>query len=238
MVPFPSVLHRATFEKRYKRFFADAVLDDGTKVTAHCPNTGSMATCMAPGAIIWLSYNNSPTRKLKWTWELTETTGGYIGVNTALPNKIVEDAIRAHLIPEVSGYSEVLREVKYSTNSRIDILLKDSNKKNSNKKDCYVEVKNTTLLVNDAVMFPDAVTERGQKHLRDLTEMVNQGHRSVIFFLVNRPEGGLFSPADHIDPVYGKLLREVTKQGVEVLAYRALHTLTGIHIGDSVRIEL
>ncbi|MCX6127189.1 MAG: DNA/RNA nuclease SfsA, partial [Proteobacteria bacterium] len=126
MVLFPSALHRATFEKRYKRFFADAVLDDGTRVTAHCPNTGSMATCMTPGDIIWLSYNNSPTRKLKWTWELTETMDGYIGINTALPNKIVEDGIQAQLIPEVSGYSELLREVKYSINSRIDLLLKHS----------------------------------------------------------------------------------------------------------------
>lgn len=233
MVPFSTTLHKARLEKRYKRFFADVILDNGTKATAHCPNTGSMATCMAPGATVWLTYSDDPKRKLKWTWELTETPGGYIGINTAMPNRVVEHSIRAGLIPELSGYGELQREVKYGTNSRIDLLLSGRDRPH-----CYVEVKNTTLLLEDRVLFPDAVTERGQKHLRELAEMVKQGHRAIIFFFVNRPEGEAFSPADHIDPEYGKLLREVYQQGVEILAYRAAHSMDGITTGEALTIKL
>lgn len=234
MVPFSTTLHKARLEKRYKRFFADVILEDGTKVTAHCPNTGSMATCMSPGATVWLTFNDDPKRKLKWTWELTETDAGYVGVNTAMPNRVVEFSIGAGLIPELTGYAEMQREVKYgSENSRIDLLLSDPQKAK-----CYVEVKNTTLFHGGHVLFPDAVTERGQKHLRELAAMVREGHRAVIFFFVNRAEGEAFSPADHIDPVYGKLLREVQKQGVEILAYRAKHSLNGMTTGSTLEIKL
>lgn len=233
MLPFSKTLQRARLEKRYKRFFADVILDDGTRVTAHCPNTGSMATCMGPGATVWLSYNDSPTRKLKWTWELTETDGGFVGVNTALPNRAVESGIRSGLIQEFLDYDEVLREVKYGTNSRIDLLLKSRS-----KSDCYIEIKNTTLFHDSHVMFPDAVTERGQKHLRELANAAAEGHRAVIFFFVNRPEGCAFRPADHIDPVYGTLLRDVSRRGVEILAYRAVHTINDIKLGSRLEIKL
>lgn len=233
MVPFSTTLHKARLEKRYKRFFADVVLDNGTKATAHCPNTGSMATCMSPGATVWLTFSDDPKRKLKWTWELTETDGGYIGINTMMPNRVVEHSIRAGLLPELSGYSGIQREVKYGTNSRIDILLTGDG-----RPDCYVEIKNTTLFNGVNVLFPDAVTERGQKHLRELAAMAKKGHRAVIFFFVNRPEGMAFAPADDIDPVYGKLLREVHKAGVEIIAYRAGHSMDGITTTSSLEIKL
>lgn len=234
MVPFSTNLHKARLEKRYKRFFADVILEDGTKATAHCPNTGSMATCMSPGATVWLTFSDDPKRKLKWTWELTETSEGYIGINTAMPNRVVEHSVQAGLIPELAGYATMQREVKYgSENSRIDLLLSDTA-----KPQCYVEVKNTTLIHDNHVRFPDAVTERGQKHLRELAAMAKKGHRAVIFFFVNRSEGEAFSPADHIDPVYGKLLREAKQQGVEILAYRAKHTLTGITTGSALDVIL
>lgn len=233
MLPFLKNLQKAKFEKRYKRFFVDAVLEDGTEVTAHCPNTGSMKSCLNAGATIWLSAHDDPKRKLKFTLELVETAGGYIGVNTMLPNKIVELGIAAGLVKELSGYTDARREVKYGTNSRIDLLLQEKG-----LKDCFVEVKNTTLFDGENVLFPDAVTERGQKHLMELAEVVKNGHRGVIFFLANRPEGKAFLPADHIDPVYGKLLREVSKKGVEVLAYRAKHSLQGITLGEQLAIRL
>lgn len=233
MQNFSTNLQKARFEKRYKRFFVDAVLEDGTRVTAHCPNTGSMKSCLIPGATIWLSFNDSPNRKLKWTWELIETDGGFIGVNTAMPNRIVEQAIKSNLIPELSGYLDVKAEVKYGTKSRIDLLLTSPQ-----KPECYIEIKNTTLLDGSHVLFPDAVTERGQKHLKDLEGVVRSGKRAVIFFLVNRPEGRAFKPADHIDPVYGELLRQVCKNGVEALAYRAVHTTKGIGVGERVPIIL
>ena len=234
MLPFSTNLRKAHLEKRYKRFLTDAVLDDGTKITAHCPNTGSMATCMSPGCTIWLTKNDDPNRKLKYTWELTETIGGYIGVNTARPNAIVADGVEHGKIPELDGYGKLQREVKYGKNSRIDLLLSDGGK----KPNCYVEVKNTTLVDGDSVQFPDAVTERGQKHLKELADVVAAGHRGVIFFLVNRPDGVFFYPADNIDPEYGRLLRKVAKAGVEILAYRANHTMEGSQIGPKIPIKL
>jgi sugar fermentation stimulation protein A len=233
MLPFLKTLQKAQFEKRYKRFFVDAVLEDGTKVVAHCPNTGSMKSCFTDHCTVWLSSNEDPKRKLKYTLELIETKNGFIGANTSKPNLIVEDAIRLKKIQQVEKYSEIKKEVKYGANSRIDILLTQEG-----LKDCYLEVKNVTLYENNFMLFPDAVTERGQKHLMELLNVVKNGSRGIIFFLINRPEGQSFKPADHIDPVYGKLLREVARQGVEVLAYRAHHTLKGIEIHESIPINL
>jgi sugar fermentation stimulation protein A len=190
-----------------------------------------MKSCFSAGDSIWLSPSNSPTRKLKWTWELVETTGGYIGVNTARPNLICEDAIKAAKIPELLHYTEFSREVKYGKNSRIDLLLSSPN-----KAACYVEVKNTTLLKDNKVMFPDSVSERGQKHLLELIDVVKGGKRGVILFLINRPEGDFFCPADDIDPKYGSIFRSALLQGVEALAYRSVHSLEGTSIGEKVNI--
>jgi sugar fermentation stimulation protein A len=220
---FPKALVPGTLVKRYQRFFADVRLADGTVVTAHCPNTGSMKSCWKEGDAVYLTHDPRPERKLAYTWELTATEGGFIGVNTARPNLVVEFALTSGWVPELSGFSAIKREVKYGTeNSRIDLLL------DVGGRPTYVEVKNTTLLEGDRVLFPDSVTERGQKHLRELIGVVAQGHRGVIFFFVNRPEGKTFSPADAIDPEYGKILREAHAKGVELLAYRAITTTDGI----------
>jgi sugar fermentation stimulation protein A len=218
--------------KRYKRFFADVELLSGEIVTAHCANTGSMKTCGSPGDVVYLLHAPNPKRKLAYNWELTRTKGGYIGVNTSRPNHVVAGAIEGGLIPELKGYAEIRQEVKYGANSRIDILLTDDRKGL-----CYVEVKNTTMLAGNAVVFPDAVSSRGLKHLQELEQMVRDGHRAVMFYLVNRPEGAFFAPAADIDPDYAAGLDQARKNGVEILAYRAQHDLEGIRIGDKVALK-
>ena len=234
MINFSSPLHKGTLIKRYKRFLADVELADGGDViTAHCPNTGSMKTCGAPGDTVFLTHNPSPTRKLKYTWELTKTRGGYIGVNTHTPNALVKAAIANGDIKELAGYAEMKTEVKYGKNSRIDVLLSDPR-----KGDCYVEVKNSTLLDGERVIFPDAVSERGLKHIHELVSMVEAGHKAVLFFLVNRPEGKSFAPADAIHPEYGAALREAKAAGLKILAYRAKHSLKGIRVTERVPVRL
>lgn len=230
---FSTALHKGILLKRYKRFLADVKLDDGTIVTAHCPNTGSMESCYFEGATIWLSHSDDPKRKLAWTWELTETDGGFIGINTARPNQVVAEAISSGLIPQLSGYKTIRREVKYGKNSRIDILLESPGKPS-----CYVEIKNTTLRRDSLLLFPDAVTERGRKHLEELSEVKKSGNRAVMLFFVNRPDGNAFSTADAIDPEYGKALREALQNGVEVIAIRSLNTTTEMKLGEIVPLHL
>lgn len=230
---YPKPLVEATLLKRYKRFLADVRLADGSVVTAHCANTGSMKSCWKEGDKVFLTHDPRPDRKLHYSWELSATDGGYIGINTARPNAIVEWAIRENLIPELTGFTELKREVKYGKeNSRIDLLLEFGERR------AYVEVKNTTLYENGLVLFPDSVTDRGTKHLRELMEMVAEGHRGVIFFFVNRPEGKHFSPADGIDPEYGKTLRAAHQAGVELLAYRADSSPDGVTLRQRVNIVL
>jgi sugar fermentation stimulation protein A len=205
--------------RRYKRFLADVRLSDGTEVTAHCPNTGSMRGCQPDNARVWLSESNNPKRKLKYTWELVETGPGQLAcVNTARPNAQARHAVEAGLVPELDGYSECRSEVKYGAeNSRIDLFLGG----HRNAPDAWVEVKNVTLAEEGEGFFPDAVTTRGQKHLRELMAQVAAGDRAVLFFVVNHTGIGRVRPAYHIDPVYGRLLREAAAAGVEIIAYRA-----------------
>lgn len=209
-------LEQAILLKRYKRFLADIRLANGEEMTIHCPNTGSMKNCWAPETPCWFSRSNDPKRKLPGTLEITSTPDGFFaGVNTGRPNKLVREAIESGVIAELQGYSEIRPEVKYGDeNSRIDLLLVDGERR------CYVEVKNTTLGVGDGrVLFPDAVTTRGTKHLRELMVMVEQGHRAVLVFCVQHSGAQSVGPADEIDPVYGQTLREAMDAGVEVLAY-------------------
>ena len=214
-------LTRGVLVERYKRFFADVKLDDGTIVTAHCANSGSMLSVKEPGSTVWISPNQNPKAKLDWRWEMIEVEGVKVGINTMHPNRIVEEAINANKIKELTGYTTLRREVKYgSENSRIDLLLEDPGL-------CYVEVKNVTLVEGERALFPDAVTERGLKHLQELTRMVAQGHRGVLCFVLQRSDGKFISPADHIDPAYGKGLRQAISQGVEILGYRA--KVTHVH---------
>jgi sugar fermentation stimulation protein A len=232
-VQFSTALHRGRLLKRYKRFLADVQLDDGTIVTAHCPNTGSMKSCYEENGLVWLSFNPDPKRKLSYTWEFSETEGGLIGINTSKPNAVIAEGITSGRIVELAGYKNLRQEVKYGKNSRIDILLEDPARGS-----CYVEVKNTTLLEGRGVLFPDAVTERGLKHLEELEKTVAMGHRAVMVYFINRPEGDFFTSADAIDPKYGKALRTAVNRGVEVIAVRAKSSVTSITVGESVPVKL
>lgn len=233
MIEFPRPLIEGRLIQRMKRFLADVELAGGEIVRAHCANTGSMKTCGAPGDTVFLLYEPSPTRKLAYTWELTKTGAGYVGVNTARPNQVTARAVELGQIPELVGYESLRKEVAYGQGSRIDLLLSTPG-----KPFCYVEVKNTTLLDGDEVRFPDAVTTRGLKHLHELESMVQAGHRAVMLFFVNRPEGKVFAPAGEIDRAYADALRSVAKAGVEVLAYRAIHSPVGITLGEGIEVRL
>lgn len=218
---FDPPLVRGTLIRRYKRFLADVRLDTGEEIIAHCPNPGSMRTCAEPGWTAWVSPATNPKRKLKWTLELIESDTARIMVNTARPNKIVEAAIREGQIEELAGYETIRPEVKYGENSRIDLLLSSPD-----RADCYVEIKNVTLLHSpDTASFPDSVSKRAAKHMRELAAMTAEGHRSVVFFLVSRSDVTAMRPADDIDPAYGVALRAAIAGGVEAIAH-------GLCIGD------
>jgi sugar fermentation stimulation protein A len=211
-------LFPATLIKRYKRFLADVMLEDGTTVTVHCPNSGSMRGCAAHGSRVFISRSTNPGRKYPCTWELVESAGFWAGINTGLPNRLVREAIENGTAAELQGYASIRPEVAYGEHSRIDLLLESPGQR------CFVEVKNVTLVEDSRALFPDAVTTRGQKHLHELMRVVREGDRGVIFFTVQRGDGLIVSPADVIDPEYGRLLRLAMKSGVEALAYRALVT--------------
>ena len=228
-----SPLQSATLIKRYKRFMADVVPDGVTErlsgavsksepITLHCPNTGSMKNCMGEGWRVWYSDSGNAKRKYPCTWELSETPeGDLICVNTTQANRIVKEALEQKVVTELVAYDSMKAEVKYGAeNSRIDFLLTQDG-----LPDCYVEVKSATLLDGSfgkgRGFFPDAVTARGQKHLRELQQMVADGHRAVLLFCVNHTGIEQVSVADHIDAAYGEVLREALASGVEVLAYKA-----------------
>ncbi|RDE18050.1 DNA/RNA nuclease SfsA [Motiliproteus coralliicola] len=214
-------LQPARLLKRYKRFLADVELADGTLMTLHCPNTGSMRNCAEPGSRVWYRDSLNPKRKYPCTWELVEVEDKYLAsVNTARANGLVEEAILNGWIAELQGYPQLRREVRYGEeNSRIDLLL---SQQPQGRPDCYVEVKQVTLLQEEGVgRFPDAVTERGRKHLRELEQMVAQGHRAVLLFCVPHTGIEAVEPADQIDPAYGQALRQAQQAGVELLAYQA-----------------
>ncbi len=221
---FDSPLQTAFLLRRYKRFLADIKLASGEEITIHCPNTGSMKNCIVEGGQCWYSTSDNPKRKYPHTWEIATTPGGHLaGINTGRANGLVREAIEAGVISELSGYSSIRAEVKYGQeNSRIDFLLSSES-----RDDCYVEVKSVTLctdsdeLSRGEGLFPDAVSQRGSKHLRELIEMKKQGHRAVLVFCVQHTGILQVSPADEIDAVYGETLRMAVKQGVEMLAYKS-----------------
>lgn len=215
---FTPPLQPATLIKRYKRFLADVVTPEGQELTLHCPNTGAMTGCAAPGDTVWYSTSDNPKRKYAHTWELTQTQqGAIICVNTLRANILAKEAILAGDIPELSGYNILKSEVKYGEeNSRIDIMLQAEARQN-----CYIEVKSVTLADKESGYFPDAVTERGQKHLRELMSVAAAGDRAVILFAVLHSAIDRFSPAHHIDARYAQLLIEAQTKGVEILVYKA-----------------
>ncbi len=221
---WPSPLIEGRLVRRYKRFMADIELADGTVVTAHCANTGSMKGCRPEGAKVLISPANDPKRKLKYTWELVDIDGTWVGINTSKPNGIVEEAIRAGIITELHPFDSLRREVKYGVNSRIDILLENVGVKT------YVEVKNATLAEDGLARFPDSVSVRASKHMRELANMVEQGHRAAVVFLVHRDDCSAFAPADDIDPDYGNALRAAARSGVLVLPYLARCSAQGVDV--------
>ncbi|WP_413112982.1 DNA/RNA nuclease SfsA [Thaumasiovibrio sp. DFM-14] len=215
---FSPPLQSARLLRRYKRFLADIELNDGSVRTIHCANTGAMTGCADPETQVWYSTSDNPKRKYPNSWELSQTPAGdWICVNTAQANRLVIEAIKDNTIRELSGYDNLRPEVRYGKeNSRIDILL-DS----SDGQQCFVEIKSVTLLTGNQGYFPDTVTTRGQKHLRELTEMALLGHRAVIFYAILHSGIEKVSAAHHIDPEYAELLTKAEQAGVEILCYKA-----------------
>jgi sugar fermentation stimulation protein A len=234
-VKFSHPLIKGKLIKRYKRFLADIELENGEVITAHCANPGSMMYLKDPGAEVWVSPSQNPNRKLKYTWEIIKINEVLIGLNTSLPNKIVEEAVQKGLVAEVAGYNSLRREVKYGKNSRIDILLQ-----NSNLPDCYLEVKSVTLKrpgkSNKLAEFPDSVTTRGTKHLQQLSDQVANGNRAVMLYLVQREDCDQFSIAGDIDSNYGEAFIAARGSGVEMLCYGCSISPEAINISRKLEI--
>lgn len=222
-------LIEGTLIRRYKRFLADVRLKDGSMVTAHCPNSGSMTTCSEPGRPVFISKSDNPKRKLSYTWELIDMGSSLVGVNTNVPNRLVKAACEARVIPELSDYGTVAAEVTVNAHTRLDLMLSDPDLGR-----CYVEIKNCTLVTDGQACFPDAVTSRGLKHLEELDVLHANGNRCVMFYLIQRMDAHRFSPADHVDPAYGAGLRRVVEKGVEILVYDTIITPSLISLGKKV----
>lgn len=213
---FEENLIPARLVNREKRFLVHLRLEDGRPVIAHTNNTGTMRGCNEAGSRVWISPADFPHRKLKWTHELVETTGGIlVGINTARAQRIAEEAIELGRIPELAGFENMGREKVSSPGSRIDLLLEGHGKR------VWVEVKNVTLVENAHARFPDAVSARGLKHLRELERLHKAGDRAAMLFVVQRADAKSFGPADDIDPEYAEGLRHAIQAGVEVYAYAA-----------------
>ena len=235
---FEHPLVEGTLIKRYKRFLTDVKLADGSIITASCPNTGSMAGLLNPGNRVWLSVSDNPKRKYQHTWEMLEcnnlTGNPMVGINTHLPNKLVAAAIEAGQIPKLAGYTSLRREVKYGENSRIDLFLESKD-----KPPCYVEIKNVTFLRQPGLAeFPDTTTARGAKHLRELSQMVADGHRAVMFYLVQRGDARRFSLAGDVDPTYFNAYTKARAAGVETLAWSCTMDKTGIELDKELPVEI
>lgn len=231
---FPSPLVRGKLLQRYKRFLADVRLDSGEIITASCPNTGSMIGLKEPGTAVWLSTSDSPTRKYRHTWEMVEADLGngptLVGINTSHPNRLVAEAIASGNVAPLRDFASLRREVRYGRNSRIDILLEDAAKGL-----CYVEIKNVHMSRRHGLAeFPDSVTERGTKHLAELADMVREGHRAVMVFLIQRSDVESLSLAGDIDPRYVAAFHAAAAAGVETLALRCKLTPTAIELDTAV----
>lgn len=233
---FQPELKPATLLRRYKRFLADVETPDGELLTLHCPNTGAMTGCAEPGFRVWYSTSANPKRKYPHTWELSQTFAGeFIVVNTQRANAVAQQAIERRLIPSFADYKECLREVRYGQErSRIDLLLQG----HPVSPHCYIEVKSVTLAQQHQGYFPDAVTLRGQKHLRELITMVEQGYRAAILFVVGHTEIQSVKPAHHIDPAYAKLCMIAKHVGVEFYALSMSITPHGLSAGSMLDVSV
>ncbi len=230
---FPSPLVSGTLIRRYKRFLADVILDDGTQITSSVPNTGSMMGLTEPGSKVWLSYSPDPKRKYAHALQIVEADNTMVGVNTGLPNKIAEEAILNGLIPQLSGYSSFKREQKYGANSRIDLLLQDED-----RPDCYVEVKNVHLMRAPSLAeFPDTATARGVKHLVELGQIAQSGKRAIMLFVIQRNDCDRFRVCGDLDPLYGKHFNQALAEGVEAFAIKCNITSEAITAQSLIPID-
>jgi sugar fermentation stimulation protein A len=229
---FPSRLIRGTLVQRYKRFLADVRLPNGEIVTAHCTNTGSMMGCKEPGSTVYISRSDKEGRRLLYTWEIIGVGRTWVGINTMHPNRLVAEAVAKGAIRELQGYDNIRREVVTRQGTRLDLCLEKSNGM------CFVEVKNVTLVIGGAAAFPDAVSERGTKHLKELMWLRHKGHRAAVVFVIQRNDCSIFRPADEIDPTYGRWLRRAVRARVEVLPYRAHVTPREIVLTERLPVRL
>ncbi len=225
---FPSPLIHGLLIKRYKRFLADIQLEDGSAITAHCPNTGTMLTCSTPGSAVCLSIANNPKRKYLYTLEMVKDGATWVGVNTARTNRLIAEAIANGEIAEFKNVDKVVTEIKTSSHTRLDLQLMQGNRS------IYLEIKTCSLVMDGCAMFPDAVTTRGTKHLHELTRLAEEGAEACIFFLVQRMDADRFAPAIHIDPQYGEALQQAIAAGVVALVYQAHVSPEGIHVLGSL----
>jgi sugar fermentation stimulation protein A len=230
---FPDPLIRGRLIKRYKRFLSDHEIDGGEIVVAHCANPGAMLGLVEPGSEVWLSPSRNPARKLKYSWELLRVDGSLVGINTSLPNGIVAEAIEDGKIPQLAGYERLRREVKYGKNSRIDILLEADGRPL-----CYVEIKNVHLKRRGRAEFPDSVTARGAKHLVELSDMVAEGMRAVMVYLVQREDCDGFAIAGDLDPTYAETWTQARAAGVEAICYSCKLTTTSIILDRALPVHL
>ncbi len=199
--------------KRHKRFLADIRLDDGTIITAHCTNSGSMKSCLEENAEVYLTFHNKPERKTQYTWEMIKINNNWVGVNTNNPNKLAFEFISNKKIKGLNQYRTIKKEVTWN-DSRLDLYAENEHEK------CFIEVKNVTLKEDNYAMFPDAVTKRGQKHLVALSKLKMRGFRAVMLYIIQRSDVNIFAPAKHIDPQYAHILKEVVAKGVEIFPLR------------------
>ena len=228
---FQNKLVHGTLIKRYKRFLADIKLADGSEVVAYCTNSGSMKSCIEIGAEVYLSPVSDLIRKTKFTWEMIKIGNSWVGINTGNPNKLAFEAILYGMIPDLSGYTNVLREVVFG-DSRFDIFAENESEK------CFVEVKNVTLKDGKYALFPDAVTTRGQKHLKTLMEVKRNGMRAVMFYIVQRTDVEVFAPAKEIDPDYDKALKLAVEDGVEIIVMQANVSPEKIELTKNLPVEI
>ena len=229
---FENQLISGVFIKRYKRFFVDVKIK-GKKITAHCPNTGSMMGLLSVGNKVWISESNNLKRKLRYTLQIIEKDKKKIGVNTHLTNKIVKEALESGIIKEFNKSSEIKPEQRFGSNTRFDFLIKD--KKNKS----FIEVKNVTLSRTPMLAeFPDAVTSRGLKHINDLISAVKKGYRSYLFFVIQRNDCNKFSIAKDIDPQYSKLLTVALRNNVKIICYDCKFSSKGIKLNKKIKLQI
>lgn len=217
--------------KRYKRFLADILLDDGSTVIAHCTNTGSMHSCLEENAEVWLTLVDDPNRKTRFTWEMILIDGQWVGINTSHPNALAFEWVKAEMVPGLEGITGLRREVKWE-DSRFDLYGEEQGRA------CFIEVKNVSMKEGDRALFPDAVSERGRKHLNTLIRVKKSGMRAVMLYVIQRMDVKIFSPAREVDPAYGMALDEAVRQGVEVFVVQARVTPEGIQYHRALPVDL